>query len=348
MAGNSSYDGAAAGLVPDDVTAGLVHPHWLKYPPVSAEFTLAAGTVLSMSIVLSVLGNGAIILIFLRSPVLKTPANALLVNLSLCNIISSVAVSMDEATGLAGRWQFGIPGCFAYACVVGAASLSSINTMAAVALERYRVIVRSSQMKRKGKGWVHMVVLLSLVWVNSIVWVIAPIFGWGNYVLEGHGLSCTFDYLTRTNENRSFVMCLFCFGFLLPLIVILVTNASILCFVRRSRLNLGSLGRASRKRRIAKSKLGAELRIVKMIMVEVAVYCAAWVPYATVSLLGVFGNESLLTPLTVGIPSIAAKASPLFTPFVYTKYHGAFQKELRRKYVKKRSRRKLHSCRFSF
>ncbi|KAL8565508.1 hypothetical protein ACOMHN_049484 [Nucella lapillus] len=56
---------------------------------------------------------------------------------------------------------------------------------------------------------------------TSIARSVPPLFGWVAYTPEGFQTSCTFDYLTRNDYFRSYILCLYIFGFAVPLAIIL-------------------------------------------------------------------------------------------------------------------------------
>lgn len=66
--------------------------------------------------------------------------------------------------------------------------------------------------------------------------------------------------------------------------------------------------------------LKRESKVLKRIILNVTLFCVAWLPYACVALLGQFGNniENYLTPYTTSIPAILAKFSSIYNPILYT------------------------------
>lgn len=77
----------------------------------------------------------------------------------------------------------------------------SMNTMAAIAVDRYNVIARPIKASRS-LSYRKAFMMIVAVWVWSITWTIPPLFGWGAYIPEGFQTSCTFDYLTRNDYFR--------------------------------------------------------------------------------------------------------------------------------------------------
>ena len=112
-----------------------------------------------------------------------------------------------------------------YAWITAVAGLVTINTLAAISVDRYWAVVRrATPEQRLSKRVTSMVVIA--VWAYSISWAICPILGWGDYILDGIGTTCTFDYLTRTWWNRSFVIAMATGNFLLPF------SLMVFCYMR--------------------------------------------------------------------------------------------------------------------
>nr|QYF06563.1 ciliary opsin [Macrobiotus sp.] len=54
-----------------------------------------------------------------------------------------------------------------------------------------------------------------------------------------------------------------------------------------------------------------------MIIFMVAAFLFAWMPYAVVSLIVVFGGDYLITPSAAAAPAIFAKSSIIYNPIIY-------------------------------
>jgi hypothetical protein len=75
-----------------------------------------------------------------------------------------------------------------------------------------------------------------------------------------------------------------------------------------------------------------EIRVARMIILIVIMFCIAWAPYAIVALFGQFGTNinNYLTPLSTSLPSLFAKTSSIYNPILYT----LINKECRKFYKK--------------
>ena len=61
-------------------------------------------------------------------------------------------------------------------------------------------------------------------------------------------------------------------------------------------------------------------QVLKMIVLNIVLFCFAWTPYAIVILIAQFGNniDKYITPYTVSIPALFAKISSVYNPILYT------------------------------
>ncbi|XP_013405920.1 rhodopsin, GQ-coupled-like [Lingula anatina] len=251
-----------------------------------------------------------------KSKALRTPGNFLLVNMSFSNVMMSTAVPMVTVASFEG--------CDIHAVIMGGFGLMTINTMAAIAAEKYYAIVRMSQIQT---SWKQLVKYLIMVWINSALWVLLPVVGWGRYILEGLGTACCFDFLTQTSNNRAFVMALVAGGAVLPLSVIVSFYIGIYVHVRS---HSNKMRKMNVQKHDKKFHLRSEIKIVQMTLILLVIYLIAWTPYVVVALMGIFGYEEKLDRVTSTIPAMVAKASALYNPIVYLCYHRGFQSELRR------------------
>ena len=75
-----------------------------------------------------------------------------------------------------------------------------------------------------------------------------------------------------------------------------------------------------RKRNNQNSVLNREFRVLKMILLNVCLFCLAWTPYAVIVIFAQFGSntDSWLTPFTASLPAVMAKISSIYNPILYT------------------------------
>ncbi|ODN00900.1 Compound eye opsin BCRH1 [Orchesella cincta] len=77
-----------------------------------------------------------------------------------------------------------------------------------------------------------------------------------------------------------------------------------------------------------------------VILSIIVCFLVSWTPYAICSMIGQFGDASLLSPLATALPAIFAKSSVIYNPFVYGLSHPLFRTAfatLKAKYLGKRN-----------
>ena len=65
----------------------------------------------------------------------------------------------------------------------------------------------------------------------SAIWAILPLFGWSYYSPEGVKMSCSVEWKDHSANVFSYNMTIFVFAFLIPLIILIVTNVKIIKIV---------------------------------------------------------------------------------------------------------------------
>lgn len=218
-----------------------------------------------------------------------------------------------------------------YGMCGAAFGLMSINTLAAIAYERYLVIVKSYPTARNASKK-HVAALLLVVWINSFTWAIAPNLGWNRYILEGYGTTCSFDYITRNPSYTSLVMTMFSVGFLLPLALIMYCYIYIIAFVHHSERHLtatSAMMDAHLWRGARKICRRTELKIARTVILNVFFFCISWLPYSVIALIGQFGDQTMLSPILSVIPGILAKMSTMYNPFIYCFSHPRIKQKVR-------------------
>ena len=70
------------------------------------------------------------------------------------------------------------------------------------------------------------------------------------------------------------------------------------------------------------------MTIAKIVFGLVFFWVMAWTPYTVVSLLGISGYSSLLTPLSSMLPALFAKTAACVDPFIYSLNHPKIRQEI--------------------
>ena len=113
------------------------------------------------------------------------------------------------------------------------AGITALCTVALIAVERVFVVCKplgTIVFQQK-----HAVAGVAASWLWSLLWNTPPLFGWGNYELEGVGTSCGPDWQSRDPKNLSYVICYFVLCFAIPFAIMVASYTWLLWTLRRVR-----------------------------------------------------------------------------------------------------------------
>jgi r-opsin len=76
-------------------------------------------------------------------------------------------------------------------------------------------------------------VFVLLVWVWATPFTLLPTLEiWNRYIPEGYLTTCSFDYLTPSQDVRVFVSCIFIYAYLIPVSLLVLFYSKILGHVK--------------------------------------------------------------------------------------------------------------------
>ncbi|XP_015907951.2 rhodopsin, GQ-coupled [Parasteatoda tepidariorum] len=302
-----------------------VFGHWCQFESVSSTAHYTVGILLVIICILSVAGNLLVVIVFSKYRRLRSPANTLIVNLAVSDMLNGFLHPMAAYSAFKETWIFGKAGCEMYAACCGLFGLVSIISLTTIAIERCTVIsikpLYGGNLFSNNKAKMSIL----LIWIYCLLLMLPPLLGWGAFVPEGFLTSCSFDYLSRGASNRSYFFYLFTLGFFLPVTVIGICYS----FIMRTILE----NEKEMKRNKVKKKR-YDYKAAEMIMIAIAMFMLSWTPYSLVACIGQFGNEKLLTPWVSVLPSLFAKMSTIYNPAIYGLSHRHFRATLKRIFKK--------------
>ncbi|XP_050524580.1 opsin, ultraviolet-sensitive [Daktulosphaira vitifoliae] len=306
-----------------------VPEHWLSYEDINPYYHIGLVFIWIFLMVFSLIGNGLVLWIFCLAKPLRTPSNIFVVNLAFCDFLSlTKAPTFIYDTLFVGYMEH--TSCQFFAVLGAISGIGASTTNAIIAYDRYNTIARPFDGRMSyGKA----IFLVFCTWCYMVPWIYFPLTGkWSRYVPEGYLTTCTFDYLTPTDEIKKFVATIFFFCYCVPMTFIVYYYSQIVTHVFRhekalrdqaKKMNVDSL----RSNQDANAQ-SAEVRIAKAAITICFLFVAAWTPYATVALIGAFGDRSLLTPGVTMIPATFCKSVACFDPYVYAISHPKYRMEL--------------------
>ncbi|XP_031832874.1 rhodopsin 5 [Nomia melanderi] len=310
----------------------LVHPHWRGFMAPGKFWHMGLALIYTMMFMMSIVGNGCVIWIFSTSKSLRTASNIFIVSLAVFDTLMSFEMPMFLINCFLERmigWELG---CDIYATLGSISGMGQAITNAAIAFDRYRTISCPIDGRLNSK---QAAVLVACTWFWATPFAVMPLVKvWGRYTTEGFLTTCSFDFLTEDQDTKVFVSSIFVWSYVIPLIFIIYFYSQLLQSIRNhekmlreqaKKMNVKSLVSNQDKER------SVEMRIAKVAFTIFFLFLLAWTPYATVALIGAFGNRELLTPISTMLPAVFAKTVSCIDPWIYAINHPRYRLELQKR-----------------
>uniref|UniRef100_A0A1A9WEB5 G-protein coupled receptors family 1 profile domain-containing protein n=1 Tax=Glossina brevipalpis TaxID=37001 RepID=A0A1A9WEB5_9MUSC len=314
------------------------NPFWLQFEPPSDELFFIMGLIYCIISSVGAVGNALVIFMFIRCKSLRTPANKLVINLAISDLIMLLKCPIAAYNNFKRGPALGELACRIYGFLGGLSGTASIGTLTAIALDRYNVVVHPLDPLRYTSK-LRTQISIMIIWSYSCFFSIIPALdvGLSIYVPEGFLTTCSFDYLSRDTSARIFMFTFFIAAWCIPLIIICSSYFYILRVVF-----------AANRIQSNRDKNKTEQKLAIIVFVIIGLWFAAWTPYSIVAMLGVFGQEQYLTPIGSMIPALFCKTAACIDPYVYAATHPRFRMEFRRLIYGKDHVRRSSTIRSSF
>nr|QWV42727.1 long wavelength sensitive opsin [Trox sp. CRS 2021] len=322
--------------VVDSVLPDMLHmidPHWYQFPPLNPLWHALLGFAIGVLGFISVVGNGMVLYIFGGTKSLRTPSNLLVMNLAFSDFLMMACMAPPMVINCYYEtWVLGPFFCELYAMFGSLYGCASIWTMTMIALDRYTVIVKGlSAQPLTAKG---AMLRILLVWIFSILWTIAPLFGWNRYVPEGNMTACGTDYLTKDWFSRSYILVYSIFVYFLPLFTIIYSYFFIVQAVAAHEKNMREQAKKMNVASLRSSEAAqtsAECKLAKVALMTISLWFMAWTPYLVTNFTGIFEGGKI-SPLATIWCSLFAKANAVYNPIVYGISHPKYRQVLHQKF----------------
>nr|BAN42619.1 opsin-Blue [Svercacheta siamensis] len=312
----------------------LVHPHWRGYETPSKFWHFGFAFMYFCIMVMSCLGNGIVLWIFGTTKSLRTPSNMFVVNQALLDMLMMIEMPLFVLNSLFYQRPIGWEvGCDIYALLGSVSGIGSAINNAAIAYDRYRTIAFPLDGRLQ---FGHAMAFIFGTWVWAMPFSLLPLLRvWGRYVPEGFLTTCSFDYLTDDEDTRVFTASIFVWSYAFPLCLIIFFYCKLFNQVRFHEKMLKDQARKMNVKSLQTNQdaeqKSVEIRIAKVAFTIFFLFLCSWTPYATVAMIGAFGNRALLTPMSTMIPALTAKIVSCIDPWVYAINHPRFRGELLRR-----------------
>ncbi|KAA0713676.1 Visual pigment-like receptor peropsin [Triplophysa tibetana] len=289
------------------------------------EHDVFMGSIYTIFCILSLLGNGILLLVAYRKRSSLKPAEFFIINLSISDLGMTVSLfPLAIPSAFAHKWLFGELTCLCYAvCGVlfGLSSLTNLTALSSVCCLKVCFPTYGNTF-----SYSHACMMIVGVWCYATVFAVGPLASWGHYGPEPYGTACCIDWYAPGNNAlaMSYIICLFLFCYALPLAIIVLSYIMILITVRGSQLAIQQHVSPQTK------TTNVHILIVKLSVAVCIGFLSAWSPYAVVAMWTAFGEPSQVPPLAFALAAIFAKSSTIYNPVVYLLFKPNFRKSLSR------------------
>ncbi|XP_028253685.1 opsin 8, group member c [Parambassis ranga] len=281
-------------------------------------------TILSV-VLLSVLGNGLVLVICSRRRKKMVGSELLCVNLAVVDFLCCICFyPLSILSSFNHAWLGENITCVYYGLGCYIFGLCGMFTIAAISIIRYLKTCYSLGYAVWLKG-ANIRLVCCAIWLVAVVWSSFPLFGWGEYVPEPYGLSCTIAWrgYHTSAKDAFYVICSFACFTLVPVLLIVISQCRILYKVSHFSYLLSARG-------IRNNLRHTEKRLSMMFFCISFGFVIAWAPYTVVSFLFIFHKEHrYMAPEGFVFPALFAKCSHIYNPFIYFYFNKTFQQELR-------------------
>ncbi|AWP20191.1 putative opsin-5-like [Scophthalmus maximus] len=286
---------------------------------------ICVGLAILCVVLLSVLGNGLVLVVCYRRRKTMVASELLCVNLAVIDFLCCICFyPLSILSSFRHGWLGEHATCVYYGLGCFVFGLCGMFTITAISVTRYLKTCSGAAYALRLEGATIRAACCA-IWLVATAWSCLPLFGWGAYAPEPYGLSCTVAWrgYHTSAKDAFYVICSFACFTLVPVLLIAVSQWRILCKVSRFSNSLSARGIRSNLRH-------TEKRLSVMFFCISLGFVIAWAPYAVVSFLLIFDEDPwYMAPEGFVFPALFAKSSHVYNPFIYFYFNKSFQRELR-------------------
>lgn len=274
-----------------------------------------------------IVGNLLVLFIVWRTSKLHQPNYFFLCSLSVADLlVGLIYCPLLIVSVVKHSWIFGNLMCHVHAVTVGISLNASLMSLGAISVDRYYFITRPLRYRdivtRRRTGF-----SIALVWVHSVFWAIAPLFGWGEYTYEASTATCKPNWKGEGLVDKSYALCLAVICFLVPVLLMIVAYSMIYKTARKQLRNIQIPGGVTNEQSTDRNKAS------KTVLMIIGMFFLCWSVYTTVSLWKLFASLSDLPPLLVRIGLYLAVSNSCVNFYIYAIRDKVFRRGLKRLFV---------------
>nr|FAA00383.1 TPA: opsin [Nematostella vectensis] len=277
---------------------------------------------LSLVSVCGGLANLLVLVVLLRHLRSLRVPEIFILSITLSDFLScAVGIPLAIHASIAGTWPYCLEGCKAHAFFIYTFGLVSLVHLAIMAFEKYLTIFKHMSkwgnfLSKRGAS-----LIVVGLWVYCLFFTVPPLFGWAAYGLENGNLTCSIKFDSRHPVDISYYVVMYIGGFFIPLGLILYSYYHINKVKHRVAVRKYASNDVNRVAHIRRNvKYAVKLALL------IGGYLLSWAPYSVITFLIVLQVE--LSDQAVYVPSLFAKTSFMYNPFLYLVFFRSFRKKL--------------------
>ncbi|XP_060601629.1 neuropeptide SIFamide receptor-like [Ruditapes philippinarum] len=288
-------------------------------------YSLAYTTIMIFAIV----GNVMVVAVVVRNQSMHTVTNYFIVNLAIADImVALICLPMTLLSNIYTGWHFGWFMCKATPYLQGVSVCASVNTLAAIAVDRYLAICHSMELKISKKACK---ITIFVIWIVAFTIMIpwAVYFQLGTYKNKYQVFPvCYENWPSEANKKYYFLGAIFLCCYSVPLVLIVACYLLIGVRVWRRR----APGEKNTSLEVVhKSKV----KVVKMLAIVVVLFAFSWLPLYVIRLATFYGappdkavakivNE-IINPIAQWLGSSNSGMNPIIYCFFSKRYRNGFK-----------------------
>ncbi|XP_052068930.1 neuropeptide SIFamide receptor-like [Mytilus californianus] len=245
-------------------TINFEMPSEYRHPPeITAIYIIAYG----IAFLFALFGNVIVIAVVLRYRWMHTVTNFFIVNLAIADILVALfCIPVSLLTHIFVEWRYGAVMCKITPYLQTVSVCASVNTLAAIAVDRYLAICYTFNYKMT---WTTSKCIMCFVWVFSLG-VSIPMVLYRELILQGGLLKVCIETYPSETVRKVYFIGIFVFFYAIPLILIIFCYS----FIGFRVWNRNAPGIFKANGVIHKSKV----KVVKMLAVVVIIFFISWLP----------------------------------------------------------------------
>lgn len=106
----------------------------------------------------------------------------------------------------------------------------SLISLAVLSYERYSTLTLCN---KRSADYRKALLAVGGSWIYSLLWTVPPLIGWSSYGVEGAGTSCSVRWSSESAESTSYIICLFIFCLVIPVMVMMYCYGRLLYAVKQ-------------------------------------------------------------------------------------------------------------------